>query len=162
MAPVATKTSRRDGTVKGQPRRFISGHNSRTPGVPLCGYVIDDATGCWVWGLALDNDGYGRAQVGPVKRLAHRVEYERRVGPIPPGLVIDHLCRNRACVNPDHLEPVAQVVNIRRGLRTRLTVGDVLAIRSDERPAPVVAAEYGVSDVHVGYIRSRKSWGDVA
>jgi len=49
-------------------------------------------------------------------RLAHRAVYEALVGPIPKGLSLDHLCRNRACVNPEHLEPVSLVENVMRGV----------------------------------------------
>lgn len=72
---------------------------------------------CWPWMLRL-NRGYG--EVGLVGRFyhvrPHRVAYELLVGPIPDGLVIDHLCRNRSCCNPAHLEPVTVGENIRRGL----------------------------------------------
>jgi hypothetical protein len=70
---------------------------------------------CWEW-LACRSDGYG--QFYPYHStavLAHRYSYELLVGPIPDGLQLDHLCRNRACVNPAHLEPVTQRVNILRG-----------------------------------------------
>lgn len=72
--------------------------------------------GCWLWTAYIDSYGYGRF-TGPQHRspYAHRYWYELHVGPIPDGLQLDHLCRERHCVNPDHLEPVTQQENIRRG-----------------------------------------------
>lgn len=74
-------------------------------------------SGCWLWSGPLFNTGYGAIlHAAKNGQLAHRVVYERERGPIPTGLQIDHLCRVRCCVNPDHLEPVTQQENIRRGL----------------------------------------------
>ena len=75
-------------------------------------------------------NGYG--QVGTTKygtRYAHRVAWIEANGPIPGGLDIDHLCRNRACVNVEHLEPVPPDENIRRGLNAKLTKDSVKEIR---------------------------------
>lgn len=74
----------------------------------------DKTDGCWVWKASL-RDGYGVFAVDGQARPAHRVAYELLVGLVPEGLVLDHLCRNRACVNPAHLEPVTDKVNILRG-----------------------------------------------
>lgn len=75
-----------------------------------------DESGCWLWqGHAFPN-GYGAIRMAPDRRLAHRVAYELLVGTLPDGLVIDHLCRVRNCVNPAHLEAVTQGENVRRGV----------------------------------------------
>lgn len=71
--------------------------------------------GCWVWTAGVAAKGYGQFRLNGKMEKAHRVAYELSVGPIPEGLVIDHLCRNRACVNSDHLETVTAVENTRRG-----------------------------------------------
>lgn len=77
--------------------------------------MVDRGPGCWVWRGARKQLGYGLYRVGAKLKQAHRVAYELMVGPIPDGLVLDHLCRNPECVNPAHLEPVTHQENIRRG-----------------------------------------------
>ena len=75
--------------------------------------VCDVSTRCWNW-TGFRRGGYGRImRPRPARSCAqvHRVTYEHLVGPIPPGLDIDHCCRNRSCCNPDHLEPVTRSVN---------------------------------------------------
>lgn len=72
-------------------------------------------SGCWLWLGNCSYQGYGSFSSGGKNRPAHRWSYERFVGLIPAGLVIDHLCRVRCCVNPDHLEPVSNRENILRG-----------------------------------------------
>lgn len=70
--------------------------------------------GCWLWQLSRFRNGYGQLSSSrpvPRSRLAHRAVYESLVGPIPAGLELDHVCRVRACVNPEHLEPVTSSVN---------------------------------------------------
>lgn len=71
---------------------------------------------CWLYRGTL-RDGYGRITRDGVAHQAHRLIYEFLVGPIPDGLQLDHLCRRRACCNPDHVEPVTQQENIARGAR---------------------------------------------
>jgi hypothetical protein len=71
---------------------------------------------CVEWRGAVTSAGYGSVADGKGSSLlAHRVAYEQVFGPIPAGMTLDHLCRNRRCVNPDHLEPVTNRENILRG-----------------------------------------------
>ncbi len=77
---------------------------------------VDKSGSCWVW-TASRNSGYGQFAIRtgtPV--LAHRVAWELTRGPVPEGMQLDHLCRNRLCVNPDHLEPVTNRQNTLRGI----------------------------------------------
>lgn len=76
---------------------------------------IKRSTGCWIWTASLDDKGYGRLMLNRKLHYAHRLSYEAFVGPIPDGLEIDHLCRNRACFAPNHLEPVTPQINVLRG-----------------------------------------------
>lgn len=71
---------------------------------------LDCNTGCWLWSGSIAKNGYGR--IGP--KLAHRVMYERIVGDIMSHLEIDHLCNNKSCVNPMHLEQVTHLQNMQR------------------------------------------------
>lgn len=76
-----------------------------------------DAPGdCWEWDGPRTSMGYGIQWQGARYKMAHRLSYEEHVGPIPDGLVLDHLCRNRGCINPAHLEPVTDAVNVLRGV----------------------------------------------
>lgn len=83
----------------------------------LAGKILRDDRGCWIWTGARQSRGYGSAAIPGTNRttLAHRAIYELLVGTIPAGLTLDHLCRVKVCVNPDHLEPVSRAENVRRG-----------------------------------------------
>lgn len=122
-APLAEVTRRREGWVKGQPRRFIHGHQrvangrkNRGGGRPpksARAYEVRDcghATACWVWLRGTTMAGYGCIWLGDEKRLAlaHRVMYERHVGPIPEGAHLHHECGVKGCVNPGHLRTLTR------------------------------------------------------
>lgn len=77
---------------------------------------VEITPSCWIWHGATDSGGYGRLTRKGVNFSSHRYAYEFLIGPIPSGLLLDHLCRVRLCVNPIHLEPVTRKVNNRRGL----------------------------------------------
>lgn len=128
-APIATRTVTSRGRVKGQPLRFIRGHNSRgmnrSKPYKDIRFIPEDRgfkTMCWIWQLKrAARTGYGVVRVGGRDLLAHRWEYERANGPIPEGLQLDHLCQVRECVNPDHLEPVTPKENTRRSAAAKLS-----------------------------------------
>jgi hypothetical protein len=79
-------------------------------------YEIGEA-GCWLWTAALDSNGYSKLATTDGKwDRAHRISYRLFVGPVPDGMEIDHVCRVRRCVNPEHLEAVLPAQNKLRGL----------------------------------------------
>lgn len=141
--------------MKGEARRFISGHNgAHRPAEPLENrYSVEDRgydTPCWIWQRAATPKGYGTIWDPATQKLvrAPRYFYERFVGPIPEGAQIDHLCRQPPCVNPEHLEPVTQAVNQQRGANAKLTRDTADAIRnrgSAGESRAALAREFGVS-----------------
>lgn len=156
----------------GQPvrRTYVHGHNNR--GKDLKGplgpnhFTIVDAghdTTCWIWnGRKHNRGGYGLVWKAGRSRMAHRVMYQQAGLTVPDGLQLDHLCKNKACVRPDHLEPVTGAVNVRRGRRAKLTPEIVRAIRDDTTMSGRQwAAVLGVSPSAVWHVRSNDTWRGV-
>lgn len=75
---------------------------------------VHQPAGCWEWSAEIDRWGYGRFSMLKKHWLAHRVAFSILIGQIPEGLQLDHLCRNRRCVNPDHLQTVTARENLAR------------------------------------------------
>lgn len=83
--------------------------------------IIKTESGCWEYDGTHNQIGYGifyPERKSPI--VAHRFSYELYIKEIPEGLFLDHLCRNRGCINPEHLEPVTHKENVNRGLRTKI------------------------------------------
>lgn len=165
--PIATRTNASIGKKRGEPTRFVSGHYKRRDAVArffLKVAMPEDPDGCWNWTAADDGNGYGLFGVNSRHVRAHRYAYELIRGDIPPGLVLDHLCRNPSCVNPWHLEPVPQVENIRRGEVARLTMEDAREIRRQYTRSPLIsvrddlASEFGVTPGYVLEIVNGRAW----
>lgn len=128
---------------------------------------IDACMRCWNWLWKVsDKTGYGQKQSAGKSCLAHRWMYEIFNGPIQKDKVLDHLCRNRKCCNPEHLEPVSQSANCRRGEGATLTASVVALIKVDIAQSKwggrqAIADRYGVSAATISDIKHGRSWADV-
>ena len=156
--PLSDRTRTARGCVKGEPIRFIHGHNCRrTPHE----YVVDE-NGCWVWQFGKSPKGYGQTTRNGCYWAAHRLYYTQAKGPIPASLQLDHLCRNPSCVNPDHLEPVTHTENCRRGRNAKLTLAGAFMVRlcylSTTLYHREIAEMFGVSRPAVGRVMRGEIW----
>ena len=93
-----------------------------TKPTPFTDRVKATPDGCLSFTGAKQSKGYGCVSISGVVYLAHRLAWELARGPIPAGLTVDHLCRNKVCLNPDHMEIVSREENSRRGIRDRTAV----------------------------------------
>lgn len=127
-------------------------------------YVEEDrgySTPCWIWQKAKNHLGYGQTTSNYRQWPAHRFYYVCLFGPVSDDLPLDHLCRVRACVNPDHLEPVSTAENTRRGSSAKITAAKAVEIRSriasGERQVDL-AREFAISPQLVCDIKRGRKW----
>lgn len=111
--------------IAGKAAHFVGNHGARKREK----YRVDPETGCFVWLLSTNEKGYAKTYRDGKFRKAHVVAWEERNGSVPDGLELDHTCKNRKCINPDHLEPVTHRENLRRSSRMKLSDADVVEIR---------------------------------
>jgi DNA-binding XRE family transcriptional regulator len=141
--------------------RHIHGHTTRSHPVD---YIIEDRgykTPCWVWQLGTRDIGYGRIKTDGINVGAHVYYYRYYIGPVPEGLELDHLCRVPGCVNPEHLEPVTQVENVRRSSLAKLSkeVVQEIGIRYQRGESQrQIAKSLDVSQTHIGSILRGEHW----
>ena len=162
-APIAKRSHKHWGWIKGEPMRFLRGHGNL--GIKTkkegCQYIINTITGCWNWQRYKDDKGYGVIKRRGQNYQAHRYFYEKHKEKIPEGLQLDHLCRNTSCVNPDHLEPVTNAENCRRGSSAKLTSRQAKEIRArigDGEKQYRLAKEFEVSTACINFIATGRSW----
>ena len=132
--------------------------------------VVPSPDGCLEWTASLLSDGYGCFHVEGTTVRAHRYALEREGREIPAGMHVDHLCRNRKCVNTAHLEIVTPAENLRRGDVAKLRAVDAAQIRlehagfegSDWAFARLMAPRFGVSPSAIRGIIYGETWKDVA
>lgn len=129
--------------------------------------ILDGQDACWLWtGSVSHRTGYGKKQLGGKTISAHRWMYSIFKGHIPDGMTLDHTCKNRQCVNPNHLEIVSQAENCRRSTATKLTRQQVIEIKArlatlkwGQRAA--LAKEFGVTPALISDIKFGRAWVDV-
>ncbi len=145
------------GRKRGQPARFVTGHYLRNK-PPM--YRVDPQTGCWEWLWAKSRKGYGTIQRDGRSKLAYGYFHEQACGPIPDGMMQDHLCRNRGCVNPAHIEVVTAAENARRGVNTKLDAAKVAQIRAllGTKRRSDIALRFGVSRSAIDKIAVGRTW----
>jgi len=122
---------------------------------------VNKTNTCWLWEGTVENTGYGSFAVSHTKGvLAHRLAYELSVGEIPSGLTLDHLCRVRNCVNPDHLEPVTCAENIRRGGQAKLRpfLENIKHLYISGISQPKLAKLYRVNQSTISRVVNGKRW----
>ncbi len=125
-----------------------------------------DGLGCWLWTAGRKGNGYGSFRAG----YPHRLAYEWLVGPIPPGCQIDHVCHNRACVNPAHLRPCSAGENSRNSLTKSSNVSGLKGVHRHQTTGKWIAQitvngqgmHLGVFDspeaAHAAYLQAARDW----
>lgn len=168
---IAPYTSSVHRWTRGQPLRYINGHNRLKYGSYkpwFKRFTVEDrgfTTPCHIWQGYRNRAGYGVLQIEGKGVSAHRVFYEAAFGTIPFDVELDHLCRIRICVNPAHLEPVTHAENVQRGNNAKLTPRQVREIRRLYKETPLtqeaIAVLFKLRRSQIGKIVRREQWRNI-
>jgi hypothetical protein len=173
LAPISTQNRPADGHIKGQPVRFIHGHRARLNIIPVRDRLVAKAepahdlspngmAGCLIWTDRLNEAGYGKVTMEDgFQARAHRIAWLLSGRTIPEGMVLDHLCRRPSCINVDHLEPVTNAENSRRGAKAKINMeqaDEIRLLRREGWLAKDIAAAYGLATDSVYGISYGKRW----
>jgi uncharacterized protein YdcH (DUF465 family) len=164
---ISQQKEKRFGYEKGQPKKYISGHNQKLP----YAFVLEDrgySSPCWIWIRGLSRvGGYGlwgnaTKKVIGRSRYAHRYFYDLIFGPVQKGLQLHHRCRVTYCVNPNHLEPLTPAQHKRKDPNTKLTleqIDEILELRRSKMQLKDIAAKYKIAVEYAGFVcRQGKVW----
>jgi len=154
------------GLKNGDYQPFVRGHHRRVTAEYKVSYIVDEITGCWNWAGNIHKvTGYGScrrvSRHGSRCPTPHHYYYEQHREAVPKGLELDHTCKNKSCVNPDHLEVVTTTVNMRRRTFCKLDMEKAREIRAKYLGGTTKAAlsrEYGVAFMSITYIIRTETW----
>lgn len=161
---LAPHTNQPKPWFRGEPVRYIHGHNSGKGPHSVIQYIEEDrgyTTPCWIWQKGEASGGYGRLSVNRRTMPVHRYFYEKEYGPVPEGKELDHLCRVRLCCRPTHVEPVTRAENLRRGARAKLSPDKAELIRQLAKSGLYpreIAVMFDVHRTTIGAVIQGKSW----
>jgi hypothetical protein len=146
---------------RGRQCRYLRGHCGAQKAKKKIRYFVKEGTGCWIW-LLCTRDGYGKERVGDKVGGAHVHSYERHRGPVPAGMVLDHVvCGNRRCVNPWHLEVVTATENSRRGRNAKINqqiADEIRRMKASGITQTEIARVFGVSWSLVSDVVRGNTW----